>query len=156
VNIARRLTYVSVLCLLLGCSREATAPEKDVAGAVPAPLSAPPAAVTPSVATPPSWYVFRIKSLQKVTFSGDRLSAVVEGVTMGDRTFRVKLVWAEVFKESHPRAVERWSRESKADFDAGVPYVIAGKVVSRDPLTIEPDTVVSHALHFGAPPENVY
>jgi hypothetical protein len=57
---------------------------------------------------------------------------------------------------SHPRAVDRWFRESKAEFDAGIPYVIAGRVISRDPLTIEPDTVVSHAPNFGAPPENVY
>jgi hypothetical protein len=144
------------LCFLLGCSRQATVPEQGVPDAGLAPLAAPAPAVAPPVKTPPNWYVFRIKSLQKVTFSEDRSFAIVEGVTMGDRAFLVKLVWAGPFKESHPKAVERWFRQSKEKFDAGIPYVIAGKVISRDPLTIEPDTVVSHAPHFGAPPENVY
>jgi hypothetical protein len=47
-------------------------------------------------------------------------------------------------------------KRSKAEFEAGVPYVIAGEVLSRDPLTIRPDTVAEKAPGFGAPARNVY
>jgi hypothetical protein len=111
---------------------------------------------TPSEKKLPTWYVFKIKAFHKVTFSEDRTFAIVEGVTMKDKEFKVKLVWAQPFKNSHPKVLDRWLKKSKADFEAGIPYIIAGKVISRDPLTIEPDTVVGNAPNWGAPSENVY
>ena len=104
----------------------------------------------------PTWYVFKIKAFHKVTYSDDRSFAIVEGVTMKDKEFKVKLVWDESFKEAHPKSIDQWLKKSKADFEAGIPYVISGEVISRDPLTVKPATVVGHAPNFGAPPENVY
>ena len=75
---------------------------------------------------------------------------------MKDKEFKVKLVWDETFKESHPKSIDQWLKKSKADFEAGIPYVIAGGVIGRDPLTIKPDTVAPNAPNFGAPSENVY
>lgn len=104
----------------------------------------------------PTWYVFKIKAFHKVTYSGDRTSAVIEGVTLKDREFKIKVLWDATFKGNHQRCVDEWLKRSKANFEAGLPYVISGMVISRDPLTIEPDTVVDKAPNFGAPAENVY
>ncbi len=105
---------------------------------------------------PPTWYVFRIKQLSRVTHSANKTYAIVEGVTIKDKPFKIKLVWSAPFKNTFPKSLDRWMKLSKENFAAGVPYVIAGKVIARDPLTIEPDTVVSHAPRFGAPQENVF
>jgi len=145
------------LLMLLGCSRESTKPVKIPAPTNTATITIPTlTVVTPSTKTLPTWYVFKIKAFHQVTFSDDKTFAIVEGTTMSDKEFKVKLVWDEPFKETHPRSIDRWLKKSKADFAAGIPYVIAGKVVSRNPLIIEPDTVVANAPNFGAPPENVY
>src|ERR1017187_1346295 len=104
----------------------------------------------------PTWCVFKIKAFHKVTFSDDGAFAIVEGVTMNDKEFKVKLVWDEPFKKGHPRTIAEWLKKSKADFEAGIPYVISGEVISRDPLSIKPDTVFPNGENFGAPLENVY
>ena len=142
--------------LLAGCRHESTTPVR--------PSTAPNETVTvkgeapaaPTSASAPSWYVFRIRELRAVTDSADGTFATIEGVTMQGKEFRIKVVWADVFRESHRRAVDGWFKRSKAEFEAGIPYVIAGEVISRDPLTIKPDTVVENAPGFGAPPRNVY
>ena len=153
----RILGLIPVLLLLLGCSRESTKPVKISTDTNTPTIAIETSTVaTPSEKTLPTWYVFRIKAFHKVTSSDDRSFAIVEGVTMKDKEFKVKLVWDEPFKEAHPRSIDQWLKQSKADFEAAIPYVIAGEVISRDPLTIKPDTVVSNAPNFGAPPENVY
>lgn len=156
LNIAMRILSLIPLLLLLGCSPKSTSRVK-----ISADTNTTSAIETPSVAATtkqrlPTWYVFKIKALHKVTHSDDRSLTIVEGVTMKDKEFKVKLVWDEPFKQSHPRAIDQWLKKSKADFEAGIPYVIAGGVISRDPLTVKPDTLASHAPNFGAPPENVY
>jgi len=134
--------------LLAGCSRESTMPVRS--------STAPNATVTGKDVALPSWYVFKIRQLRAVTDSADGTFATIEGVTMQGREFKIKVVWADVFREGHRRAVDGWFKRSKAEFEAGIPYVIAGEVISRDPLTIKPDTVVEKAPAFGAPPRNVY
>ena len=152
-----RILSLIPFLLLLGCSREST-----TAVEISADTNTTTVAIeTPSVAAPsekklPTWYVFKIKALHKVTHSDDRSFTIVEGVTMSDKEFKVKLVWDELFKEIYPKSLDQWLKKSKADFEADIPYVIAGGVISRDPLTVKPDTVVPHAPNFGAPPENVY
>jgi len=115
-----------------------------------------PAAATNSPGKLPTWYVFKIKAFHKVTHSGDRSSAIIEGVTIKDKEFKVKLVWDDSFNGNQQKILDAWRKRSKADFQAGIPYVIAGKIISRDPLAIKPDTMTPHAPNFGAPPENVY
>ncbi|MFI5182625.1 MAG: hypothetical protein ACHQPI_14680 [Thermoanaerobaculia bacterium] len=134
--------------LLAGCSRESTTPVRT--------STASNATVTVKDVALPSWYVFKIRQLRAVTDSTDGTFATIEGVTTQGREFRIKVVWADVFRESHRRAVDGWIKRSKAEFEAGIPYVIAGEVINRDPLTIRPDTVVANAAGFGAPPRNVY
>jgi hypothetical protein len=152
-----RILNLIPLLLLPGCSRESTTPAKRSTdtNTTTITIEAPPV-VTPSEKTLPTWYVFKIRAFHKVSHSDDRTFAIVEGVTMKDKEFKVKLVWDEPFKEAHPKSIDQWLKKSKADFEAGIPYVIAGQVISRDPLTIKPDTVVPNAPNFGAPPENVY
>ena len=152
-----RTLLLIALLLLLGCAREGAAPDKPTADtSAPAKAIGTPPAPAPSEKKLPNWYVFRIKAFNKVTYSDDKTFAIVEGVTVADKMFKVKLVWAEPFKASHPRAIDRWLKLSKAAFEAGIPYVIAGDVISRDPLAIRPDTVVANAPNFGAPAESVY
>jgi len=115
-----------------------------------------PQAAAPIEKTLPTWYVFKIKAFHKVTYSDDRTFAIVEGVTMKDKEFKVKMLWDDSLKGAQQQALDQWLKISKADFEAGIPYVIAGKVISRDPLAIKPDTLAPHAPNFGAPPENVY
>ncbi len=112
---------------------------------------------TPLVSQPkalPNWYVFKVKQFRKITHSGDKTFAVVEGVTMGDKPFKVKVVWDQSF--NHRKLLDDWTKRAQAEFEAGIPYVISGEVMSRDPLTIMDDTVVSNGDNFGAPPENVF
>lgn len=145
------------LLLLLGCSRKSTTPANVAADTNTTTVAvASPPTTAPSENPLPTWYVFKIKAFRKVTHSADRTSAIVEGVTMKDKEFTVKLVWDEPFKEAHPRSIDNWLKKSKADFEADIPYVIAGSVISRDPLTIKPDTIVPNAPNFGAPAEDVY
>jgi len=105
---------------------------------------------------PPTWYVFKVREFRRLTDSDDKTASIIEGVTVGGREFTIKVVWDPVFRGSHRKSIETWMKRPKAEFEAAIPYVIAGRVLSRDPLTIEPDTVVPHAPNFGAPPENVY
>jgi hypothetical protein len=147
---------VLLALFLLGCSREGATPTKVPAAATPNAVVVGPPAAARSAETPPSWYVFKIRQLRAVTDSADGTFAVIDGVTMQGKEFEIKVEWADVFKESHRRAVDGWMKRSKTEFEAGIPYVIAGEVIGRDPLTIKPDTVAEHAGAFGAPPRNVY
>lgn len=91
-----------------------------------------------------------------MTCSEGRSSAIIEGVTIKNKEFRVTVIWDDSFHGAQQNALDAWHKRSEADFQAGIPYVIAGKIISRDPLTIKPDTMAPHAPNFGAPPENVY
>jgi hypothetical protein len=152
-----RILSLIPLLLLLGCSRESATPIKTSTDTNTTTVTIEmPSIAAPSQKELPNWYVFKIKEFHKVTFSDDGAFAIVEGVTMKDKEFKVKMVWDKWFKEGHTRTIDEWLKKSKADFEAGIPYVISGEVISRDPLTIKPDTVVPNGENFGAPPENVY
>jgi hypothetical protein len=144
---------IILLLLLIGCCgvRAQTTNTGAQTNAIQNPRGA-----APSDKKLPTWYVFKIKAFRKVTYSDDRTSAIVEGVTIKDKEFKVKMVWDERFDGAHQKALDQWLKRSKEQFEAGIPYVIAGEVLSWDPLTVKPDTMAPHAPNFGAPPENVY
>ena len=102
----------------------------------------------------PTWYVFKIKELRKVTHSPDKTFSTMEAVTMKDKPFTVKLVWTQL--TNGVRTLDAWVNTPKEKFAANVPYVIAGSVLSLKPLTIAPDTLAPNAPNFGAPEENVF
>ena len=102
----------------------------------------------------PTWYVFKIKEIRKVTHSPDKTFSTMEAVTVKDKPFTVKLVWTQL--TSGVRTLDAWVNTPKAKFAENVPYVIAGTVLSLKPLTISPDTLAPKAPNFGAPEENVF
>ena len=158
-HFARQMKAQQIILLLLSavcCSLSAQMTKTHSQTNTTAITSQTPDATAQSEETLPTWYVFKIKAFHKVTYSEDRSSAIIEGVTTKDKEFKVKVVWDDSFNGAQQAAIDAWLKRPKADFDAGIPYVIAGKVISRSPLAIKPDTMVPHAPNFGAPPENVY
>ncbi len=95
-----------------------------------------PKAASPSNKPLPTWYVFKIKSFKKITHSTDGKSALIEGVTTKDHEFKIKVVWDEKFQGAQRKAIDQWLKRPPAEFEAGIPYIIAGEVLNRDPLTI--------------------
>ncbi len=89
-----RILSLIPLLLLLGCSRENATPIKTSTDTNTRIVTIKmPSVAAPSEKTLPNWYVFKIKEFHKVTFSDDGAFAIVEGVTMKGKEFKVKMVW---------------------------------------------------------------